>query len=88
MTNKVEQFLGDTPTRTIIKLLVISFVVGIIMSALNFSPYDVWVAVRDFFIGLYNLGFEALGKIGGYLALGAAVVIPIFIIMRLLKIGK
>ncbi|MFK7902947.1 MAG: DUF6460 domain-containing protein [Nitratireductor sp.] len=85
MSDKITRFLGDTPSRTLIKLAVISFVVGIIMSALNFTPIEVWYEVRDFFIHVYDLGFEAFGRIGKYFIYGAMVVIPIFILMRVLK---
>lgn len=85
MSEKITQFLGDTPSRTLIKLAVISFVVGIIMSALNFTPIEVWYSIRDFFERIYDLGFEAFGRIGKYFVYGAMVVIPIFILMRVLK---
>ncbi len=88
MSDKLTTFLGDSLGRTIIKLLVISFVVGIIMSALNFTPLDVWYSIRDFFVSIYNLGFDALGKIGKYFLLGAGIVVPIFLILRFLNFKK
>ncbi len=88
MSEKLTTFLGDSLGRTIIKLLVISFVVGIIMSALNFTPWDVWYGIKDFFVSIYNLGFDALGKIGKYFLLGAGIVVPIFLILRFLNFRK
>lgn len=88
MSDRVTQFLGDTPSRTIVKLAIISLVVGIIMSAMHFTPMDVWYAVRDFVRWLYNLGFEAFGRIGIYFLYGAMVVVPVFIILRFMAIGK
>jgi hypothetical protein len=84
MTDSVTRFLGDTPGRTLIKLVVISLIVGIIMSAINFTPLDVWYEVRDFFRWLYDLGFEAFERIGIYFLYGAIVVVPVFVILRLL----
>lgn len=83
--NSITRFLGDTPSRTLIKLAVISFVVGIIMSAFNFTPIEVWYAFQNFLERIYNLGFEAFGRIGKYFVYGAMIVVPIFVIMRLLK---
>ncbi len=88
MSDRVTQFLGDTPSRTIVKLAIISLVVGIIMSAMHFTPMDVWYAVRDFVRWLYDLGFEAFGRIGIYFLYGAMVVIPVFILLRIMAIGK
>jgi len=88
MNNKLETFLGDSLWRTLIKLLIISLVVGILLSFFNFTAYEVWLAVKNFFTRIYELGFEAFGKVGEYIIGGALLVVPIFLIMRFMKIGK
>jgi len=88
MADKLNAFLGDSVGRTIVKLLVISLVVGILLSFFNFTAYEVWLAVKNFFARLYDLGFEAIGKVGEYIIGGALIVVPIFLIMRFLKLGK
>ena len=88
MVDRTETFLGDSLGRTIIKLAIISLVVGVILSALNITPWEVWDAIRTFFVNLYNLGFDALWSIGKYFVYGALVVVPIFFVMRLLKMGR
>lgn len=85
MSNGLTRFLGDTPARTVLKLLVLSLVVGIVMSAFNWYPVDIFYAVRDFFVNLWETGFAALGRFGSYIVLGAVVVIPVFILVRLLN---
>ena len=82
MNTGLTRFLGDTPLRTVVKLIIVSFVVGILMSALDLSVFD---AVRDFAIRIWNMGFEAIEKFAGYLLLGAAIVVPVFLIIRILK---
>jgi hypothetical protein len=88
MSDRINQFLGDTPSRTLVKLAVMSLIVGIVMSALHFTPVDVWYAVRDFLQWLYDLGFEAFGRIGIYFVYGAMIVVPVFVVMRILAAGK
>ena len=88
MSNGLTRFLGDTPGRTALKLLVASFVVGVIMAAFDWYPIDILLIVRDFLVNLWETGFAALGRFGGYLVLGAGVVIPVFIIMRLFSLRK
>lgn len=85
MSGKLTQFLGDTPGRTLVKLIVISFIVGAVMSAFNWYPLDIVYAVRDFLVNIWNLGFAALGRFGDYLVLGAVIVIPVFIVLRVLS---
>ncbi|MCP4320192.1 MAG: hypothetical protein GY789_30500 [Hyphomicrobiales bacterium] len=85
MSGKLTRFLGDSPGRTVVKLIVISFIVGAVMSAFNWYPIDVVYAVRDFLVNVWNLGFAALGRFGDYLLLGAVIVIPVFLVMRVLS---
>ncbi|MEM9107578.1 MAG: DUF6460 domain-containing protein [Pseudomonadota bacterium] len=85
MSGKLTQFLGDTPGRTLVKLIVISFIVGAVMSAFNWYPLDIVYAIRDFLVNLWNLGFAALGRFGDYLVLGAVIVIPVFLVLRVLS---
>lgn len=88
MTDGVNRFLGDTPGRTLVKLLAVSLMVGFIMSVLGLYPIDILLWVRRFVIDLWQTGFAALGRVGDYLILGAAVVIPVFIILRLIRFRK
>ncbi len=88
MNTQLDRFLGDSLWRTIIKLAIVSLVVGVILSALNITPFEVWNSIRDFVIHLYNLGFEALGSIFRYFLYGAMIVVPIFLVMRLLQFGR
>lgn len=80
-----ERFLGDSPVRLLLKLLVVSFLVGLVMSTFGWSPFDVLDSVRDFFVRLWNMGFGALDRIGSYILLGAAIVIPVWIILRIVN---
>ena len=77
------RFLGDSPLRVLLKLIIISFLVGLVMSAFGWSPFDVLEGVRDFFLDIWNMGFSALERFFGYFLLGAAIVVPAFIVLRL-----
>ena len=43
------------------------------------------IAIGDFILDLWNTGFKTLGRLGDYLLLGAAIVVPVFIVIRLLS---
>ncbi|BCH27251.1 DUF6460 domain-containing protein [Mesorhizobium sp. L-8-3] len=79
------RFLGDTPGRVLLKLVVVSFIAGLVMSAFGWSPMDVVYGIRDFFLRIWNMGFAALDTFIGYFLLGAAVVVPAFLILRLMS---
>src|SRR5690606_35117241 len=77
------RFLGDTPLRVFLKLVVISFLVGVVMSAFGWSPFDIIEGIRNFFLDIWNMGFAAIERFLGYFLLGAAIVVPAFILLRL-----
>lgn len=79
----IGRFLGDSPLRVFLKLLVISFLVGVVMSTFGWSPLDVFRQLQDFVLDIWNMGFSAIERVGGYILLGAAIVIPAFILLRL-----
>jgi hypothetical protein len=81
----VNRFLGDTVGRTIVKLVVISILVGMVMNVFNIFPLDIVYAFRDFIVNLWEKGWAALGRFGDWLVLGAMVVVPVFILLRLLN---
>jgi hypothetical protein len=85
MSNGVNGFLGDTPLRVFIKLLILSVAVGFLMSIFGLYPDDILYAARDFVLDLWNTGFKTLGRLGDYLLLGAVIVVPIFILIRLMS---
>ena len=60
MSERIDKFLGDTPTRTVVRLLVISLVVGIIMSTIGLTPVELWDSLVQFVRRLYDLGFDAI----------------------------
>ncbi len=84
----LERFIGGSPGRVALRLIFLSFVVGIVMSALNLYPLDLLNNIFDFGRYLWNAGFEALGKFGQYFLVGAMVVVPIWLVLRVLDFGK
>ena len=75
------RFLGDTVLRTAIKLAVLSFLAGFVMVYLDWRPRDVFAWIGDLFAGLWDMGLDSIE----YLVLGAAVVVPLFLLIRLLS---
>ncbi|MBN9241823.1 MAG: hypothetical protein J0I98_03415 [Mesorhizobium sp.] len=82
------RFLGDSPLRILVKLLVVSFIVGLVMNAFGWSPLDVVQGIERFFLDLWHMGFQAFGRFASYILLGAAIVVPAFLVIRLLSYRK
>lgn len=88
MSASLNRFLGDSPLRVVLKLVVVSFLVGIVMHAFGWSPWDVWYALHDAVMDVWRMGFSAVDRFLGYLLVGAVIVVPAFIILRLLSLRR
>ncbi|WP_428647599.1 DUF6460 domain-containing protein [Roseibium sp.] len=84
----LSRFLGGSPAQVLLRLVFLSFVVGIVLSALNLDPLDLVNLAVDFIERLWNMGFRALGRLGNYLVIGAIVVVPIWLVTRILAMGR
>ena len=83
MSDQANRFLGDSIGRTLIKLVVVSLIVGFVMTVFGLTPWNIIYGFRDFILEIWHRGFSALGRVGDYLLLGATIVIPLFVILRL-----
>lgn len=88
MSDGVTRFLGGSPARVVFQLIVLSFVVGIVLSALGVSPFDIVNGLRRLAERIYNLGFDTIEWIFRYFLLGAVIVVPIWLISRILRMGR
>jgi hypothetical protein len=84
----LSRFLGGSPVGVIVRLVVISLIVGDAMVYFNLTPRDLYETLRRFLEGVVGNGFEGLRAIFSYIAYGAMVVVPIFIIVRLLRMTR
>lgn len=72
-------------TGKIIKLVILSLVVGLLLATVGITPADFWRGALDFGQWLWEafLGFLDWALI--YIIIGGAVVVPIYAVRRLLK---
>lgn len=73
---------GGNPLAVAIRLVLISIVVGIILSALGITPKNLFERLNILARRLYDLGFGVFENLIGYLILGAIVVVPIWLVAR------
>jgi hypothetical protein len=80
------RFLGDSPLKVLIKLAVVSFLVGLVMSAFGWTPFDILYGIQAFFERIWRMGFATVDRFLGYMLVGAAIVVPVFLIIRLTRL--
>ncbi|MEZ5921304.1 MAG: DUF6460 domain-containing protein [Parvularculaceae bacterium] len=83
------KIMGGHPRRTIIQLVVASVFVGAFLAIMGISPGEFWRGVFDFTRGIVSWLGDSVGEVVGnlltYLLFGAAIVVPIWIVSRILS---
>ena len=84
MTNdRVSRFLGGPPLAVLGKLILLSILVGVVLAAIGFDPWNILHSIQMLFRRLWDLGFDAVNWLWRYFLLGAVIVIPIWLLSRL-----
>ena len=83
--NAVSRFLGGSPLAVFFRLLFASMLVGALLVWLDISPFEIFVNLRRLVDYVWSLGFDAVREIGRYVAAGAIIVVPIWLILRLMS---
>jgi hypothetical protein len=79
------RFFGGPPLSVIFRLALLSIFVGLILDVLGFDPWNILDSLRRLVQHIWELGFDAVRFLWRYLALGAAVVVPIWLVLRLVR---
>jgi Family of unknown function (DUF6460) len=77
-------FLGGSPLGVIIRLVLLSIVAGVVLDTLGINLRNFFDRINALLRNIYDLGFGAIDWLLQYLLLGAIVVVPIWLIGRLL----
>jgi hypothetical protein len=81
--DSLSRFLGGSPLAVAFRLVLLSILVGVVLAAIGFDPWNIVSSIRRLFNWIYDLGFDAINGLWRYFLLGAVIVIPIWLISRL-----
>jgi len=81
----LERFFGGHPINVLLKLAFISFLVGLSMTMFGINALDLVDGAVDLIRHSFRDGLGMFRDIGIYIATGAAVVVPIWLLLRLSK---
>lgn len=82
----VRGFLGGHPIAVFIRLALICLLVGLVLSLFGITPRNFFQTIDDLARRIYDLGFGAVEWLLDYMLLGAMLVIPVWLILRLLNL--
>ena len=88
MADNVNRFLGGPPLAVLGKLILLSILIGVVLSALGLDPLNIFSSLQRLIRDVWNMGFDAVHWLWQYFLLGAVVVIPIWLILRLVRTPK
>lgn len=82
------RFFGGSPLGVLLRLLLLCIIVGLVLDQLDLDVFRLLDYVIDVARDLIANSADVLRKLLRYFLIGAAVVIPIWLILRLLRIGS
>jgi hypothetical protein len=84
MTNNfIARFAGGSPPAVAVRLIVVSFVVGLVLQTFGFDPATLFSEAMRGVRRIVELGFSDIHEIGRILLTGAMVVVPVWLALRL-----
>jgi hypothetical protein len=81
----VSRFLGGTPLSVLARLVLLSILVGVILSAIGLDPRDILHSIETLIRRVWDMGFDAIRWVWRYFLLGAVLVVPIWLAVRLAR---
>ena len=85
MADNVNRFLGGPPLAVLGKLILLSILIGVVLSALGLDPLNIFSSLQRLIRDVWNMGFDAVRWLWQYFLLGAVIVLPIWFLVRLAK---
>ena len=81
----VTRIFGGSPLAVLGRLILVSILVGVVLSALGLDPFDIVHSIERLIRSIWDMGFDAVRWLWRYLLLGAVIVVPIWIVLRLIN---
>jgi hypothetical protein len=81
-------FLGGSPLGVALRLALLSLAVGIVLDTLGINLSNVFDRLNALLRNIYDLGFGAVDWLLQYLLIGAVVVVPVWLIARLVSMSR
>ncbi len=85
--SNLNRFLGGSPGAVLVKLIFLSLLVGAFMAFLDVTPVRLLERLWFWLGSVLDLSFETVRNVGRWLLYGAVIVVPLWLLTRVLKRG-
>lgn len=79
------RLFGGAPLAALVRLVLLSIVVGFILREAHIDPRDIFLDLEAMASHLWALGLEPLRWLWQYFAVGAVVVVPLWLLVTLTR---
>jgi hypothetical protein len=87
-SHTVGHMLGGSPISVLSRLVLLSILVGVVFQTAGLDPMKILASLEAQAHQVYAMGFDAARYLWQYFLLGAAVVVPLWILLRLVRGGR
>jgi hypothetical protein len=84
----VNRFFGGPPLSVIFRLVLLSILIGVILEVMGLDPWNIIDSLRRLLIRVWDMGFDAIRWLWRYLVLGACIVVPVWLVIRLSRMAR
>ena len=84
----LNRFFGGPPLSVIFRLILLSILIGVILEVIGLDPWNIIESLKRLVLHISDMGFDAVRWLWRYLLLGAAVVVPIWLVVRVMRVTK
>ena len=81
-SNYLNRFFGGPPLSVIFRLILLSILIGVILEIIGLDPWNLIESLKRLVLHIWDMGFDAVRWLWQYFLLGAVIVIPIWLLMR------
>ena len=86
--NAVARFVGGSPVGVLLRLIVVSFVVGLLIESFGLDPASLFGEALRTARRIVEYGLTDMREVGRIFLTGAMVVVPVWLVLRLLGVGR
>lgn len=87
-SNTLTRFFGGSPGWVLLKLILLSVVIGVLMAVLGIDAFSLLNNIERLFRSVFHNAWDAMHALLRWFLLGAVIVFPIWIVLRVTRMGS
>ncbi len=85
VSSQAYRFFGGPPLAVMGRLILLSILVGVVLATIGLDPWNIIGSIRQLVGRIWTMGFDIVRWLWRYFLLGAVIVLPIWVLIRLAR---